>query len=91
MSKNDTFKSAVVGVDFSDGSKQALRVGAYMQNKLHVPVTAHHVVDADGIDEGDFPASLAPAASIRRQASCRLAIASALRLEGSPPSPRTML
>lgn len=51
MSKNDTFKSAVVGVDFSDGSKQALRVGAYMQNKLHVPVTAHHVVDADGIDE----------------------------------------
>ena len=51
MSENNTFKSAVVGVDFSDGSKQALRIGAYLQNTLNVPVTAHHVVDTDGIDE----------------------------------------
>ncbi len=61
MSENTTFKSAVVGVDFSDGSKQALRIGGYLQNTLNVPVTAHHVVDTDGIDE------LADAVSLDRE------------------------
>ena len=39
-------KSAVVGVDFSRGSKQALRAAAFLQNSGALQVTAHHVVDS---------------------------------------------
>ena len=44
-------KSAIVGIDFSGSSKQALKAAAFLQNSGALKVSAHHTVDTHGIDE----------------------------------------
>ncbi len=51
MKIENGMKSVVVGIDFSAGSKQALRVAGFLQDSAGLEVTAHHVVDQHGIDE----------------------------------------
>lgn len=48
---SNELKSALVGVDFSSGAQQALRVAALLARSGLERVTAHHVVDHHGIRE----------------------------------------
>lgn len=49
--ERDGLKSAIVGIDFSGSSKQALKTAAFLQNSGDLNVSAHHVVDSHGIEE----------------------------------------
>ena len=46
-----TLNTAVVGVDFSAGAKQALKMAALLQSKGELKVSLQHVVDSHGIKE----------------------------------------
>ena len=51
MIEENELNSTVVGVDFSAGSKQAMKVARFLKDSAGLKVTAHHVVDQNGIDE----------------------------------------
>ena len=56
-----SFNSALVGIDFSHGSRQALRAAAYLQREGAVQLAMQHVVDSHGIGE------LADALSLKQE------------------------
>ncbi len=42
-------KTAVVGVDFSEGSRQAIKAAAFLQRAGGLDVAIHHTIDEDGM------------------------------------------